>query len=93
MPVERIRDALLTRTELNFIKTPLTDVVDYLKDRHKIEIQIDGQTRALADLSTVGARQAQQTVFETSGLAPGKHAIKIVNRGPGPVAVDAMAAR
>lgn len=56
----------------------------------KIEIQIDGQTRATADLSTSGARQAQQTVCEITGLTPGKHAISIVNRGPGPVAVDAL---
>ena len=49
-PVERIRDALLTRTELNFIKTPLTDVVDYLKDRHKIEIQIDAKALSNAGL-------------------------------------------
>jgi alpha-L-fucosidase len=56
----------------------------------KFEIQIDGQTRATADLSTSGARQAQQTVCEITGLTPGKHAISIVNRGPGPVAVDAL---
>jgi hypothetical protein len=59
----------------------------------KIEIQIDGQTRGTADLSITGARQPQQTVFETSNLALGKHAIKIVNRGPGAVAVDAIIAR
>ena len=55
----------------------------------KIEIQIDGQTRATADLSTTGTRQAQQVVSEVNGLAAGKHTIRIVNRGPGPVAVDA----
>ncbi|MGA2852607.1 MAG: alpha-L-fucosidase [Verrucomicrobiota bacterium] len=59
----------------------------------KIEIQIDGQTRATADLSTTGARQAQQTVCELTGLAAGKHAIAIINRGPGPVAVDALVVR
>jgi alpha-L-fucosidase len=59
----------------------------------KIEVQIDGQTRATADLSTAGARQAQQTVCEVTGLTPGKHAIALVNRGPGPVAVDALIAR
>ncbi|MGO8678641.1 MAG: alpha-L-fucosidase [Limisphaerales bacterium] len=59
----------------------------------KIEIQIDGQTRATADLSTTDARRAQQTVCEITGLTPGKHAISIVNRGPGPVAVDALVAR
>ena len=59
----------------------------------KIEIQIDGQTRATADLSTTGARQAQQTVCEVTGLTSGKHTITIVNRGPGPVAVDALIVR
>ena len=59
----------------------------------KIEIQIDGQTRATADLSTTGARQAQQTVCEVTGLTPGKHTIAIINRGPGPVAVDALIVR
>jgi alpha-L-fucosidase len=59
----------------------------------KIEIQIDGQTRATADLSTAGARQAQQVVCELAGLTSGKHTISIVNRGPGPVAVDALIVR
>ena len=56
----------------------------------KIEIQIDGTTRATADLSTTGARLAQQVVCEVTGLTSGKHTISIVNRGPGPVAVDAL---
>jgi hypothetical protein len=59
----------------------------------KIEVQIDGQTRATADESTTGPRLAQQSVCEVTGLAPGKHAINIINRGPGPVAVDALVVR
>jgi alpha-L-fucosidase len=59
----------------------------------KIEIQIDGQTRRTADLSTTGARQAQQVVYTVTGLPPGDHAISLVNRGPGPVAVDALVVR
>jgi hypothetical protein len=59
----------------------------------KMEIQIDGQTRATADLSTSGARQAQQVVSEVTGLSAGKHAISIINRGPGPVAIDALIVR
>ena len=58
-----------------------------------IEIQIDGQTRATVDLSTPGARQAEQKVCELTGLTPGEHAIRIVNRGGGPVAVDALVGR
>ena len=34
----------------------------------KIEVQIDGETRATADLSTTGTRQAQQVVCEVTGL-------------------------
>jgi alpha-L-fucosidase len=56
----------------------------------KIEIQIDGKTHALADLSTAAARQSQQKVGEVTGLPPGKHVIHLINRGPGPVAVDAI---
>jgi len=59
----------------------------------KVEIQVDGQTRATADLATPGGRQAQQPVCEITGLAPGKHSLSIINRGPGPVAVDALIVR
>jgi len=59
----------------------------------KIEIQIDGKNRATADLSAAGSRQPQQKVSEVTGLAPGKHTIAIINRGPGPVAVDALVVR
>jgi alpha-L-fucosidase len=55
-----------------------------------IEIQIDGKTRATVDLSISGSRQAQQVVYEVTKLTPGRHLINIVNRGPGPVAVDAI---
>jgi len=37
----KIEAALSSPTQLEFIQTPLQDVVDYLKDLHKIEIQID----------------------------------------------------
>src|ERR1017187_7007224 len=56
----------------------------------KIEIQIDGHICATVDLSTTGARQAQQRVCEVTDLTHGQHAIAIVNRGPGPVALDAL---
>ena len=59
----------------------------------KIEIQIDGQTRAMADLSTPGPRQAQQVVCEVAGLNAGKHLFAVVNRGSGRVAVDALIVR
>jgi len=59
----------------------------------KIEIQIDGQTSATVDLSATGARQAQQMVSEVTGLTSGTHTISIINRGPGPVSVDAIVPR
>ena len=55
-----------------------------------IEVQIDGQSRGTADLSTTGARQPQQAVSSLTGLTAGNHTISIVNRGPGSVAVDAI---
>lgn len=58
-----------------------------------IEVQIDSRTRARVNLSTRGARQAQQEVFREIGLAPGLHTINIINRGFGPVAVDALVVR
>lgn len=56
----------------------------------KIEVLIDSSTRALEDLSNIGTRQSQQVVCEISSLTSGKHVISIINRGPGPVAVDAI---
>lgn len=59
----------------------------------KIEIQVDGQVTDTADLSTSGARLPQQLVSQATGLTSGKHTLSIVNRGPGPVAVDAIVAK
>ena len=56
----------------------------------KIDIQIDGRSWTMADLSCVGPRQAQHVAAEVTGLTSGKHTIRIVHRGPGPVAVDAL---
>ncbi len=44
----KILAALDEKTEVDFTEQPLTDVVDYLKERHGIEIQLDA--RSLADL-------------------------------------------
>jgi hypothetical protein len=45
--VEQIQKALNSTTELEFVETPLTDVIDYFNHRHKIEIQLD--MKALTD--------------------------------------------
>lgn len=58
--------------------------------RLPIALAVDGQSRGTADLSTTGARQAQQAVFAVTGLTAGSHIVSIVNRGPGSVAVDAV---
>lgn len=44
----KIEAALNDPTQLEFIETPLQDVIDFLKDMHDIEIQIDN--RALEDV-------------------------------------------
>lgn len=59
----------------------------------RFEVHIDGHSRGMVDLSTTGARQAQVTVFEVTGLSAGTHVLRLVNRGSGPVAVDAIATR
>jgi hypothetical protein len=59
----------------------------------KLELQIDGEVKATADLAASGARQAQQLVAEVTGLDAGSHTLSIINRGPGPVAVDAFVVR
>jgi alpha-L-fucosidase len=59
----------------------------------KIEIKIDGKTKAIVNLSVNGERQAQQVVYKMSGLNFGKHTIGIINRGSGKVAVDALIVR
>jgi hypothetical protein len=47
-PTEKIKNALQSPTQMEFVETPLCDVIDYLKDHHKIEIQLD--TRALNEM-------------------------------------------
>jgi hypothetical protein len=38
---KKIEEELKKPTQIEFVETPLKDVVDYLKDLHKIEIQLD----------------------------------------------------
>jgi alpha-L-fucosidase len=56
----------------------------------KIEIKIDGKSYAKADLSIIGTRKAQQVVCKVTNLNQGRHTVNIVNRGSGPVAIDAI---
>jgi len=50
--VEKVRKALLSPTEITFVKAPLQEVMEYLKDKHKIEIQVDGKALAEAGIGT-----------------------------------------
>ena len=56
----------------------------------KIEILIDGKITGTIDLSVRGTRRPQQVVYRTKGLTRGKHVIRIVNRGSGPVSIDGL---
>ena len=77
----------------SFTGTNITVIAPKEQGAGKIEVQIDGETRATADLSTSGMRESQQMVCEVSDLPLGRHVINIINRGPGPVAVDAIIVR
>ena len=74
----------------SFIGTGIAVIAPKEAGAGLIEIQIDGQKHMTADLATTGTRQAQQKVCELVDLAPGEHVMNIINRGPGPVAVDAI---
>jgi hypothetical protein len=74
----------------SFTGTYVSVIAPKEKGAGTIDVQIDGKTLAKVDLSTTEARQPQQIVFKVTDLTPGKHVIVIVNRGPGPVAVDAI---
>jgi hypothetical protein len=50
--VEKIRQALLAPTQVEFVEASLPEVMDYLKDKHKIEIQFDAKALNDAGVST-----------------------------------------
>jgi hypothetical protein len=77
----------------SFIGSSVSFIAPKEEGAGKIEIQIDGQSRATADLSTTGIRQTLQKVCEVTGLTPGRHTISIINRGPGLVVLDAIIVR
>ena len=58
-----------------------------------IEVQIDGQKHGSVDLSVANFRQPQQIVSKITNLTPGQHIISIINRGGGPVSIDAIIAQ
>jgi len=56
----------------------------------KIEVLIDGKTMKTVDLSTTTGRKNQQIVYKMDKLTQANHTMSIINRGGGPVAVDAL---
>ena len=74
----------------SFTGSSVTVIAPKEQGAGKIEVQVDGQTQATADLSTNGARLPQQTVSKIDNLTLGDHTISIINRGGGLVAVDAI---
>jgi hypothetical protein len=48
----KIEKALGEPTEMEFIEAPLTDVIDYLKHRHMIEIQLDNKALEESGVAT-----------------------------------------
>jgi hypothetical protein len=49
---DEIEKVLDSTTELDFVETPLSDVVDYLKDCHEIEIQVEKRRLDSAGVGT-----------------------------------------
>ena len=74
----------------DFYGTTIAVIAPKEKGAGKIEILIDGKTRAIADLSADGVRQAQNVACKITGLSPARHVVNVVNRGQGPVAIDAI---
>ena len=60
----RIRAALKSPAQFEFVNTPLRGVVDYLKDRYHIEVQLDN--KALADVGIAPDTPITQSVKDVS---------------------------
>jgi hypothetical protein len=56
----KILAVLDEKTDIDFAERPLSDVIDYLKQKHGIEIQLD--TRALAQIGVDGAATITRSV-------------------------------
>ena len=83
---KKIEDALKSPTQFDFKDTPLDKVVDYLRDKHKIEIQID--KKALEDVNImtntpvtrkfkgISLRSALRLMLKEMGIDVHHHATK-----------------
>lgn len=59
-----IEAALKSPTSLEFVETPLKEVIDFLKERHKIEIQIERR-----ELETLGVSLETQVTKKLKGIS------------------------
>ena len=61
---KKIEEALKSPTSIEFVETPLKDVVEYLKDVHKIEIQLDS-----AGLKDAGIDESTPVTKNIKGIS------------------------
>lgn len=61
---QKIMSELENKTEIDFAEQPLSDVIDYLKNRHEIEIQLDN--RALTDAGIGSDTPITRTIKDIS---------------------------
>ena len=71
---KKILRALASPTQIDFIETPLQDVIDFLKDYHGIEIQIDAKA-----LNDVGIDPTTSVTKNLKGV-PLRSALKLILR-------------
>ncbi|MDX3852402.1 glycosyl hydrolase family 95 catalytic domain-containing protein [Streptomyces sp. AK02-01A] len=68
--------------------------IQYLSERNgdmgTVDVYLDNVLQATVNLRISGARQAQQVVWEKSGLSRGSHTIKIVNQSTSVGMIDAF---
>ncbi|WP_211280150.1 glycosyl hydrolase family 95 catalytic domain-containing protein [Streptomyces lushanensis] len=68
--------------------------IQYLSERNgdmgTVDVYLDNAFQATVDLRISGARQAQQTVWQKTGLSRGSHTIRIVNRSTAVGMIDAF---
>ena len=76
---QKIKDALKSPTQLEFVETPLSDVIDYLRDYHQIQIQFEEKALSEVGIGTdspvninvkgISLRSALRTMLRRLSLA------------------------
>ena len=77
--------------EFPFDGTGIEYLAEKNSDHGKVEVHLDGKLRETVDLGLVNfPRLSQVVVFSVRDLAPGRHTVTIVHRGPGYAVLDAF---